>query len=210
MSLLAVVYHLVPEAPILVACNRDEMFDRPCPAPSIQSGKPRVLASIDPNSNGTYLGINQNGMFVGAIRRKKYDSPSNPRSRGALCRELLRCTSARQAVDPGGADAARGEARVRWLDDEIRTLLHGRGVREAASCHQRIVRHGAQLGVRLDVRLFGRTSTAGDGHRDDRGASGGQGQPLNGRRVSHPRHRDLPLRRDRGRARRRGAGTQHP
>jgi len=57
MSLLAVVYHLVPEAPILVACNRDEMFDRPCPAPSIQSGKPRVLASIDPNSNGTYLGI---------------------------------------------------------------------------------------------------------------------------------------------------------
>ena len=50
MSLLAVVYHLVPEAPILVACNRDEMFDRSCPTPSIQSGKPRVLASIDPNS----------------------------------------------------------------------------------------------------------------------------------------------------------------
>lgn len=99
MSLLAVVYHLVPDAPILVACNRDEMFDRSCPTPSIQSGKPRVLASIDPNSNGTYLGINQNGMFVSVVRRKKYDGPANPRSRGGLCRELLRCTSARQAVD---------------------------------------------------------------------------------------------------------------
>ncbi len=99
MSLMAVVYHLVPEAPILVASNRDEINDRSCPTPSIQSGKPRVLASIDPITGGTYLGINQNGLFVGIVRRRKCDSPPNPRSRGALCRDLLRCTSSRQAVD---------------------------------------------------------------------------------------------------------------
>ena len=99
MSLLAIVYHLVPEAPLLVAFNRDETLDKHCATPSIQSGKPRVLASIDPNTNGTYLGINQNGMFVGVVKRKKYDAPVNPRSRGALCREMLKSTSARVALD---------------------------------------------------------------------------------------------------------------
>ena len=99
MSLLAVVYHLVPEAPVLVAYNRDEKRDFLCPTPSIQSGKPRVLASIDPQTGGTYLGMNQNGLFVGLVRRRKYGVVQNPRSRGVLCRELLRLTSARQAVD---------------------------------------------------------------------------------------------------------------
>ncbi len=99
MSLLAVVYHLVPEAPILVAYNREEKSDRICPTPSIQSGKPRVLASIDQKTNGCYLGINQNGLFVGVVRRKKYSTIPNPRSRGWLCREMLKTGSARQALD---------------------------------------------------------------------------------------------------------------
>ncbi len=99
MSLLAVVYHLVPEAPILVAYNRDEKREFVCPTPSIQSGKPRVLASIDQKSGGTYLGMNQNGLFVGLVRRRKFGVVPNPRSRGVLCREMLRTGSARQAVD---------------------------------------------------------------------------------------------------------------
>jgi uncharacterized protein with NRDE domain len=99
MSLLAIVYHLVPEAPILVAYNREEPLDRICPAPSIQSGKPRILASIDQHTGGTYLGMNQNGMFVGVVRRKKFETPVNPRSRGALTREMLKCNSAQHAVD---------------------------------------------------------------------------------------------------------------
>ena len=99
MSLVAVVYHLVPEAPILIAANREERYDRAIATPSIQSGKPRILASMDQDSGGTYLGVNQNGMFVGAIKRRKFSPPYSPRSRSALCRELLRARSARQAVD---------------------------------------------------------------------------------------------------------------
>lgn len=101
MSLLAIVYHLVPEAPVLVAYNREESLDRICPAPSIQSGKPRILASMDQHTGGTYLGMNQNGLFVGVIRRKKYDMPMNPRSRGSLAKEMLKCNSAQQALDLG-------------------------------------------------------------------------------------------------------------
>ena len=100
MSLLAIVYQLVPEAPILVAYNREEANDYIFSTPSIQSGKPRVLASIDQKTGGTYLGLNQNGLLVGVVRRRKRPSISGTtKSRGQLCRELLRQPSARQAVD---------------------------------------------------------------------------------------------------------------
>lgn len=99
MSLLAVLYHLVPDSPILVAANREEKYDRVCPTPSIQSGKPRVLASIDQQTAGTYLGVNQHGMFCGITNRRKLQVPPSPRSRSTLCREMLRTGSARQGVD---------------------------------------------------------------------------------------------------------------
>lgn len=99
MSLLALVYQLVPDSPILVAANREESYDRVCPIPTIQSGKPRVLASFDPKTKGTYLGVNQKGMLASAIPRRKFGSSVGTKSRAALCREMLKCSSARVAVD---------------------------------------------------------------------------------------------------------------
>jgi uncharacterized protein with NRDE domain len=99
MCLLAIQYKSVPEAPILVAANREEAYDRPSLVPSIQAGKPRVLSGVDSRAGGTWLGVNQNGLFVGACNRTRLVVPSAPRSRGLLCRELLRANSARQAVD---------------------------------------------------------------------------------------------------------------
>ncbi|HMO15000.1 MAG TPA: NRDE family protein [Pirellulaceae bacterium] len=99
MSLLAILYRLVPDSPILVASNREECFDRKCPSPAIQSGKPRILASVDTSTGGTYLGVNQLGMFCSAIPRRKPVDPVSPKSRGGLCREMLKVSSARQAVD---------------------------------------------------------------------------------------------------------------
>ncbi len=99
MCLLAIQYRLVPESPILVAMNRDEAYDRLTGTPSIQSGKPRVLCAIDQQAGGTWCGVNQNGLFVGACNRFKFQSPASPRSRGLLCKDLLRANSAREAVD---------------------------------------------------------------------------------------------------------------
>lgn len=99
MCILAIQYQLVPDSPILVAANREELYERPSSTPSIQSGKPRVLCGIDQQAGGTWLGVNQNGMFVGACNRPKFIPPATPRSRGALCKDLLRCNSAPQAVD---------------------------------------------------------------------------------------------------------------
>src|SRR5262245_24014251 len=99
MCLLAVHYKSVPEAPILVAANREEAFDRAALVTSIQPGKPRVLSGVDAKAGGTWLGVNQNGLFVGAANRPKLATPVAPRSRGLLTRDLLRANSARQAVD---------------------------------------------------------------------------------------------------------------
>jgi hypothetical protein len=99
MCLLAIQYRLVPEAPILVAANREEFYDRPSTPPSIQSGKPRILCGVDQLHGGTWLGVNQHGLFVAACNRPRVFAPPAPRSRGLLCRDLLRAGSARKAVD---------------------------------------------------------------------------------------------------------------
>ena len=99
MCILAIQYRLVPDAPILVAMNREERYDRPTVAPAIQSGKPRILCGVDQQASGTWLGVNQHGLFVAACNRHKPNAPLSPRSRGLLCREILRAGSARQAVD---------------------------------------------------------------------------------------------------------------
>lgn len=99
MCLLAIQYRCVPEAPVLVAANREEAYDRPSIVPTIQPGKPRVLSGVDARAGGTWLGVNQNGLFVGAANRPKLLVPTSPKSRGLLCRDLLRANSARQAVD---------------------------------------------------------------------------------------------------------------
>ncbi|MCR9293347.1 MAG: NRDE family protein [bacterium] len=100
MCLLAVLYRLVPESPILVAANREEYYDRPSLPPSIQSGKPRVLCGTDQRAGGTWLGVNQHGMFVGVTNRRVNGAdPIGARSRGLLAREVLRCGSARSGVD---------------------------------------------------------------------------------------------------------------
>jgi hypothetical protein len=128
MCLLAILYKLVPDSPILVAANREEFYDRPSQTPSIQSGKPRILCGIDRKASGTWLGVNQNGMFVGTSNRSKLIPPVSPRSRGVLCRELLRTNSARQAVDTALEELHTGKYEgVNFViaDSESGWVVHG-------------------------------------------------------------------------------------
>lgn len=108
MCLLAIQYRLVPEAPILVAANREEFYSRPSQVPSIQSGKPRVLSGVDVQAGGTWLGVNQHGLVVGVCNRPKLAPVVSPRSRGLLCRDLLRAGSARKAVDMAMEELSTG------------------------------------------------------------------------------------------------------
>ncbi len=99
MSLIAIQYKLVSDAPVLVAANREERYDRAALPPAIQSGKPRILCGIDQSAEGTWLGVNQNGLFVGICNRRKETPALISRSRGLLCKDMLRAGSAQEAVD---------------------------------------------------------------------------------------------------------------
>ncbi len=99
MCLLAIQYRLVPESPILVAANREEFFSRRSTPPSIQSGKPRILCPGDQRTGGSWIGANQHGMFAGICQRHSVQPLGGESSRAILCREALRATTARKALD---------------------------------------------------------------------------------------------------------------
>lgn len=134
MSLLAVLYKLVPESPILIAFNREELLTHKVNKPTIQSGKPRILASMDGAAGGTWLGVNQHGMMVGATPRKKYVSTMAHKSREALSRDLLKSVSARDAVNTAMEELHSNEYEgVNYIiaDSESGWIVHGGNELEA-------------------------------------------------------------------------------
>ena len=90
----------------MVAANREEYFDRPSLTPSIQSGKPRVLCGVDQKGGGTWLGVNQNGLFVGICNRATKMPLFGQRSRGLLALDLLRCGSSAKAMEKAHTEFA--------------------------------------------------------------------------------------------------------
>ncbi len=98
MCLVAVLYRVIDSAPILVAANREERFDRPTLAPRKYRGPPSYVCGQDQQAGGTWLGVNQHGLLVAVTNRNRAGIIAAPRSRGLLCRDLLACESAKDAV----------------------------------------------------------------------------------------------------------------
>lgn len=108
MCMMALLYKTARNAPLLVAANREEHFDRPTQPPKIQPGTPRVICGIDRKAGGTWLGVNQHGLFVTVTNRRKNLVPTKPRSRGLLCRELLDFRTAKEAAKHAATELATG------------------------------------------------------------------------------------------------------
>jgi hypothetical protein len=128
MCTLAILYRVARGTPILVAANREERFDRPTQYPKIQSGSPRVVCGTDRRAGGTWLGVNQNGLFCAVANRRKTSLPAEPRSRGLLCRELLELRSAREAAAQAAKELAKGSyagANYICADGRYAAVVHG-------------------------------------------------------------------------------------
>ncbi|MGA2067569.1 MAG: NRDE family protein [Thermoguttaceae bacterium] len=97
--MLAILYRVARNTPLLVAANREEFFARETQYPKIQSGTPRVVCGIDRQAGGTWLGVNEHGLFVAVTNRPKSMVPLEARSRGLLCRDLLELRTARDAAE---------------------------------------------------------------------------------------------------------------
>ena len=126
--MLAFLYRTARATPILVAANREEALDRPTQYPKIQSGSPRVVCGIDRKGGGTWLGVNQYGMFAAVTNRPKTLVPAEPRSRGLLCRDLLGIGTAKEAAQYAAKELATGSyagANYVVADAEYAAVVYG-------------------------------------------------------------------------------------
>jgi uncharacterized protein with NRDE domain len=104
---LIAIHRGVRGAPLIVAANRDEYYDRPAEGPAIRAlgdakgaGTGRfVVAPLDLRAGGTWLGVNAEGVFA-AITNLRNERPDPLRgSRGLVVMNALREPTAARAAD---------------------------------------------------------------------------------------------------------------
>ncbi len=135
MCLLVVASRIVPDEPLIVGANRDEVLDRPSTAVTeLWAGPPRVLGGRDELSGGTWLAVNRAGVCAGLTNQPLGDAKDpTKRSRGALPLAAARCSSAREGVqllehefdpsDYNGAWMLVGDRRSLWFVDVTGTRV---------------------------------------------------------------------------------------
>ena len=105
MCLLIVIQGVDPEFPVLVASNRDEQRDRKAAPPGLYVGeRMRMLSPRDRVGGGTWLAINQQGMFAGLTNIAGAPHEDLPTTRGVLPHLAL------DQEDLAGAERAVREA----------------------------------------------------------------------------------------------------
>lgn len=117
MCLLAVLFRAHPEAPLVIAANRDERFTRPAePMQVLRPAAPRVLGGRDTLAGGTWLAANEHGLCAGLTNRPSLDGrdPSR-RSRGELPLRLAEHVRAREAVAEFREKVRCAEYNPCWL-----------------------------------------------------------------------------------------------
>jgi len=99
MCTLIALHRCIPGATLVVAANRDEFADRPAQGPALRETEHGILvAPLDAQAGGTWLGLNPTGMFA-AITNRRSDAPDpRRRSRGFLVLDALGAPSAAEAA----------------------------------------------------------------------------------------------------------------
>ena len=84
VCLLVLLFGVDPDAPLVVAANRDERLDRPAVAMTVLAeGGPRILGGRDNKAGGTWLAVNEYGVVAGLTNRPAPDG-ADPARRCAV------------------------------------------------------------------------------------------------------------------------------
>ena len=90
MCLILFAYKVHPSYPLVLAANRDEFYDRPTQSADFWPDHPQLLAGIDLQEKGTWLGVTKEGKFAAITN---YRDPASWKtaapSRGKLVRDYL-------------------------------------------------------------------------------------------------------------------------
>jgi uncharacterized protein with NRDE domain len=125
MCLLVVASRIVPDEPLIVGANRDEVLDRPStPVAVLSAGPPRVLGGRDELSGGTWLAVNRDGVCAGLTNQPLGDAKDpTKRSRGELPLAAARCSTAHEGVQTLEREFDPAEYNGAWLLVGDRTSL---------------------------------------------------------------------------------------
>lgn len=116
MCLLIVLHRVHPDAPLIVAANRDEWLSRAATASAVlQTRGPRILGGRDDVAGGTWLAVNEHGVFAGLTNRPTLARDASKRSRGELPLALAQHASASAAADHFAATFHPGDFSPAWL-----------------------------------------------------------------------------------------------
>jgi hypothetical protein len=108
MCLLAFFFRAVADAPLVVGANREEFYERDGEPPQILEGPVRAIGGRDPRAGGTWFGVNARGVVAAVTNRALPRASSQAPSRGLLVRDLLGCTTAKQAVELAQGELSTG------------------------------------------------------------------------------------------------------
>lgn len=98
MCTIVLAWQVFPDAPVVVAANRDESFDRPSEPPAARDWERPTVAPLDREAEGTWIGYNDAGVLVAVTNRWTDDDSEGNRSRGLLVRDALARGSAEDAI----------------------------------------------------------------------------------------------------------------
>jgi uncharacterized protein with NRDE domain len=106
MCLIVLGWRLRPEAPLIVAANRDEFHRRPAARAAFWDDQPQILAGRDLEARGTWMGVSRSGKFAAVTNFRGGTEPRAVESRGALVSRFL-------------ANGERPDAYVRSLKKDL-------------------------------------------------------------------------------------------
>lgn len=98
MCTILVLHRIHAAHPLVVAANRDEIYDRSALSPRALPDAPGVIAGVDAARGGTWMGVHEAGLFVGVTNQRSWGIGARaPRSRGHVALDALR-TGSREGV----------------------------------------------------------------------------------------------------------------
>jgi uncharacterized protein with NRDE domain len=91
MCTILLLWRSHPVHPLIVAANRDELYERRASGAEILVARPRAVGGRDLRQGGSWMGVTATGLFVGLTNQRSHRPPRPAlRSRGAVVVEALR------------------------------------------------------------------------------------------------------------------------
>lgn len=87
MCTIAILHGVLADAPVAIAANRDELYDRPARAPVVLG--PGLVGGQDLVLGGSWLAFTADGRFAAVTNQREPIAGRAPRSRGAWVLEVL-------------------------------------------------------------------------------------------------------------------------